>query len=300
MQPKYLLFLVVCFAFSSAEAQQPAVSVNLQKDQSVTADAALTFTVASVKPSQLPPAGAGRQGGFTPLNEPGRLRFPAVTLKTLLMFAYDVKDFQIVGPGWLGDERFAVEATMLADTTQDQTRAMLRNLIADRFKTEIHRENRPLPIYSLVIAKSGLKLPKTPPPRPKQLGDSNFAADGFPVVPPEFTGVLTFVINRQAKITAQHATMRELATELERLLGVPVRDETQLTDKFDFVLKFSPEGLNGPGGRSVPATTALDAPDPQRDIFSALQSDIGVKLESKRDPVEVIVIDHAEKLPTDN
>lgn len=298
MQTKYLLFVVVCFVFSSAEAQQPAPSANLQKGQSIAADAALTFTVASVKPSQLPPPGAGRQGGS--LNEHGRLRFPAVTLKTLLMLAYDVKDFQIVGPNWLGDERFAVEATMPADTTQDQTRTMLRNLIADRFKTEIHRENRPLPIYSLVIAKSGLKLPNTPPPRPKQVGDSPFATDGFPVVPPEFTGIMTFVINSQAKITAQQATMRELATELERRLGVPVRDETQLTDKFDFILKFSPEGLTGPGGQFVPVTTGLDVQGPQTDIFSALQSDIGVKLESKRGPVEMIVIDHAEKVPTDN
>lgn len=269
MKPKYLLLLVACFAFSPAEAQQPAASADLQKGQSVTADAALTFTVASVKPSQLPPAGAGRRGGFAPLNEPGRLRFPAVTLKTLLMFAYDVKDFQIVGPGWLGDERFAVEATMPADTTQDQTRTMLRNLIAGRFKTEIHRETRPLPIYSLVIAKSGLKIPNTLSPRPKQSGDSNFATDGFPLVPPEFTGVITFVIDGQAKITAQQATMRELAAELERRLGVPVRDETQLTDKFDFVLKFSPEGLNGPGGRPVPATTALDEPEPQRHLLGA-------------------------------
>jgi uncharacterized protein (TIGR03435 family) len=118
---------------------------------------------------------------------------------------------------------------------------MLRNLIADRFKTEVHRENRPLPIYSLVIAKSGVKLPNTPPPHPKQLGDSNFATDGFPLVPPEFTGVMTFVIDGQAKITAQQATMRELATELERRLGVPVRDETQLTDRFDF----APEVLTG-------------------------------------------------------
>jgi len=300
MQPKRLLFLVVCFAFWPAQAQQPADSATLQKGQGVTGDAALTFTVASVKLSQLPPAGAGRQGGFVPLNEPGRLRFPAVTLKTLLMFAYGVKDFQIVGPGWLGNERFAVEATMPIDTTQDQTRIMLRNLIAARFNTEIHPESKSLPIYSLVIAKSGLKIPSAPPPRPKQLGNSNFAADGFPVVPPEITGVLTFMINRQAKITAQQATMRELATELERLLGVPVRDETQLTDKFDFVLKFSPEGLNGPGGRPTPTTTALEAPESLGDIFSALQSDIGLKLESKRGPVEVIVVDHAEKVPTDN
>ena len=216
------------------------------------------------------------------------------------MFAYDVKDFQVVGPGWIANERFAVEATMPTGTTPDQTRTMLRNLIADRFKAEIHRESRPLPTYSLVVAKNGLKIPNTPPPRPKQLGDSAFATDGFPVVPPEFTGVMTFLVNGKAKITAQQATMRDLATELEKRLGVPVRDETQLTGKFDFVLKFSTEGLNGPGGQPVPPTTTTDAQEPQRDIFSALQSDLGVRLESKREPVEVIVVDHAEKVPTNN
>lgn len=276
MQPRYLILLAVCFAFSPAEAQQPPA-----------------FTVASVKPARVPPPGAGRQGSFSPLNEPGRVRFPAATLKTLLMFAYDVKDFQIVGPGWIGDERFAVEATMPANTTQDQTRTMMRSLIADRLKTEIHRETRPLPVYSLVIAKSGIKIPNTPRNSPS-------ATDGFPVVSPEFTGVITLSVNGQAKITAQQGTMRELATELEKRLGVPVRDETQLTDKFDFVLNFSPEGLNGPGGQPVPATTAVDGQEPLRDIFSALQADIGVRLESKKGPVEVIVIDHAEKVPTDN
>jgi uncharacterized protein (TIGR03435 family) len=300
MQSGYLLLFGVCFAFSSAEAQQPATSADPRKAQGLNADATLTFTVASVKPSRLPPPGAGRQGGAAPLNEPGRLRFPAVTLKALLMFAYDVKDFQIVGPGWLGEDRFAVEATMPADTTKDQTRIMLRNLVADRFKIEIHHETRPLPIYSLVIATNGLKIPNPPPSRAKPLGDSPFAADGFPVVPPELTGVLTFLINGQARITAQQATMGELATELEKHLGVPVRDETKLTDKFDFVLKFSPEGLTGPGGRSNPATTGLDAPEPQRDIFAALQSEIGIRLEERRGPVGMIVIDHAERVPTDN
>ncbi len=300
MQIQAVLLLVLAATVSQLQSQQSATPGEPQKGRGASADATLTFTVASVKPSQLPPAGAaGRQGGFAPLTEPGRLRFPAVTLKTLLMFAYDMKDFQIVGPDWLGDERFAVEATMPADTTQDQTRTMLRNLIASRFKTEIHRETRQLPIYSLVIAKSGLKIPSTPP-RPKQIGDSNFSTDGFPLVPAEFTGVLTFVINGQAKITAQQATMHDLATELERRLGVPVRDETQLTDKFDFVVKFSPEGLIGPGGRRGLVTAAPDAPEPLGDIFSALQSEIGAKLESKKGPVEVIVIDHAEKVPTEN
>jgi uncharacterized protein (TIGR03435 family) len=300
MQFKYRLFVVVFFAVSSAEAQRPAASANLQQSQGVPAEADLAFTVASVKPARLPPEGAGRQGAFQPQIEPGRLRFPAVTLKTLLMFAYDVKDFQIVGPGWMGDQRFVVEATMPTDTTQDQTRIMLRNLIAQRFRAEIHRESKLLPIYSLAIAKRGLKIPNTPTPRPKQVGDSNFAKDGFPVVPPEFTGIMTFLINGQAKMTAQQATMHDLAAELERRIGIPVRDETQLTGKFDFILQFSPEGLKGPGGQVIPTATTLDAQEPQRDIFSALQSDIGLKLEFTKGPVETIVLDHAEKVPTDN
>jgi uncharacterized protein (TIGR03435 family) len=157
----------------------------------------------------------------------------------------------------------------------------------------------PSPTYSLVVAKNGLKLPNTPP-RATQLGDSRFATDGFPIVPPEFTGAMTFVVNRQAKLTAQQATMRQMATELEKRLGVRVRDETQLTDKFDFILKFSPEELGGPGGRPFPATTGLDVQEPRGDIFSAPQSEIGLKLEPKRGPVEIVVIDHAEKVPTRN
>jgi|SRR5580658_10844615 uncharacterized protein (TIGR03435 family) len=99
--------------------------------------------------------------------------------------------------------------------------------------------------------------------------------------------------------------MHELAAQLERLLDNPVMDETQLTAKFDFILTFSPEGLIGPGGRPIPtlprdAPAGLEAREPLRDVFSALQSEIGLKLEPKKGPVEMIVIDHAEKVPTGN
>jgi uncharacterized protein (TIGR03435 family) len=226
-------------------------------------------------------------------------------LKGLLMGAHGVKDFQIVGPGWIGDERFTIDATMPPDTTGDQTRAMLRNLLADRFKVQVHRESRSLPTYSLGIVRNGLKIPNTPPPQAKEPANSALATDGFPPVPPELTGVMIFVINGQAKMTSQQATMREVASQLERLLGVPVVDETQLTAKFDFILTFSPEGLNGPGGRPIPTLTrdsavGLESREPLRDIFTALQSEIGLKLEQKKGPVEVIVIDHAEKVPTGN
>jgi uncharacterized protein (TIGR03435 family) len=112
---------------------------------------------------------------------------------------------------------------------------------------------------------------------------------------------MTLVVNGQGRINAQQATMRDLAVELERLLGRPVIDETQLTAKFDFIVSFSPEGLNGPDApMRGPSERPGDAREPLRDIFTALQSEIGIKLEQKKGPVEMIVIDHVEKVPTGN
>jgi uncharacterized protein (TIGR03435 family) len=290
MQAARILLLVLVVGVVLAHAQQST-------DAAASEDAGLTFTVASVKPlARLP--GGGRAGGLKPLNEPGRLRFPAATLKTLFTLAWDVKDFQLVGPGWIDDERFTIDATMPPETTGDQTRAMLRNLLADRFKVQVHRETRSLPAYALVITKNGLKIPNTPPPT-KEPGNVGLGPDGFPSIPPDVRGVLFFNMNGQAKMTAQQATMHELAAQLEKMLGAPVIDETQLTAKFDFALRFSPEGLNGPGGRPIPTATGIEAGEPLKDIFSAL-SEIGIKLEQKKGPVEMLVIDHAEKIPTDN
>jgi len=290
------MFFLVGMLVVVGTAQEPA---DPQKARPVAES--LTFDVASVKP-QVP--GKGGRGGSSPKDERGRIHYPAATLKGLLMNAYGVKDFQIVGPGWLGDERFTIDATMPPATTKDQTRAMLRNLLADRFKVELHRETKTLPVYSLAVATNGLKMPATPPPPAKENGHSGFATDGFPIVPSEATGVTNWVVNGQARINAQQATMRDLAAELEKLLGRPVMDETKLTAKFDFILTFSPEGLNGPNGpmRVVPkdAASEPEAREPLRDIFTALQSQIGIKLEQKQGLVERIVIDHAEKIPTDN
>lgn len=224
----------------------------------------------------------------------GYVLFPAGTLAVLTASAQ-----QAAAPPST-DAALTIDATMPPDTTGDQTRAMLRNLLAYRFKVQVHRETKSLPTYSLVVAKNGLKIPNTSPPHAQDLGNSALATDGFPSVPQELTGAFMFVINGQAKITAQQATMRELAAQLERLLGAPVMDETQLPAKFDFTLTFSPEGLNGPGGQPIPTLPRDAAAGIEADIFSALQSEIGLKLEPKKGPVEIVVIDRAEKDPTAN
>jgi uncharacterized protein (TIGR03435 family) len=120
----------------------------------------LTFDVASVKPLSPPPAGSGRGGGGGPTGpgtaDPGRIHYAAIRLKDLVINAYNVKEFQIVGPGWLDktDEttRFTVDATMAPETTKEQLRVMLQYLLAERFGLTIHRETRDVPKYSLTVA----------------------------------------------------------------------------------------------------------------------------------------------------
>src|SRR6185312_4345924 len=166
--------------------------------QGQTADKSLTFEVASVKPAA-PPSANGRgmimfraPSGGPGTKDPGRINYPFISLKNLLMNAYDVKNYQITGPGWLDTERFDINATMPPETTKEQFRVMLQNLLAERFKVAIHRESKELPAYVLTVGKGGPKmkesdpvataadgdpsLPPPPPPSPPAMGP-----DGFPM-----------------------------------------------------------------------------------------------------------------------
>jgi uncharacterized protein (TIGR03435 family) len=298
-----------------------------------TADKSLTFDAASVKPATPPTPDArgmimmaGPSGG-PGTKDPGRIHYPYMSLKNILMNAYDVKNFQIVGPGWLDTERFDITATMPPDTTKEQFRTMLQNLLAERFKLTIHRDTKELPVYSLVVAKGGPKMkeaaevpapnddgdaappPPPPPPQPKM------GPDGFPILPPPArAGLFMMMMNGRARLLGQQQTMQDLAGGLTSQLSRPVTDATALKAKYDFTLTFSPEGLNGPMGQlppppppppgagglnGAPAAGPADA-EPLLDIFGAVQAQLGLKLEPKKGPVELIVIDHAEKTPTEN
>jgi len=118
------------------------------------------FEVASVKPAPLPPSGRARPTGAAgPLsNGPGQISYPNISLHTLLTSAYGVKDYQISGPSWLDSERFEIIAKLPPGTSKEQIPVMLQRLLADRFKLKLHREEKELPIYALVIGKNGPKL----------------------------------------------------------------------------------------------------------------------------------------------
>src|SRR5271165_4347402 len=162
-----------------------------------TADKPLTFDAASVKPATPPvPDGRGRimmmgPSGGPGTKDPGRIRYPFMSLKNLLMNAYDVKSFQVSGPAFLDSERFDITATMPPETTKEQFRVMLQNLLAERFKLTVHRETKELPMYSLVVAKNGPKMkesaempaptetPDAPPPPPPLPSQPKMGPDGF-------------------------------------------------------------------------------------------------------------------------
>jgi len=297
-----------------------------------------TFDVATVKPIA-PPTGGGRgvirigpPTGGPGSKDPGRIHYPFTNLKTLLQNAYDVKDFQISGPAWLSTERFDIQATMPPETTKEQFCVMLQNLLAERFKVTVHRETKELPMYSLIVTKNGPKLkesppetpvaapvdgddvPKAPPPPLPGPGQMKFDAEGFPILPLPVGGgrggIFQMMMPGRSRLIAQRQTMQDLAERLSSALTKPVTDATGLKAKYDFTLTFSPEGLNsgmfggappppppGGGGRSLENMPDVEPP---QDLFSAIQAQLGLKLDPKKGPVELIVVDKAEKTPTEN
>jgi uncharacterized protein (TIGR03435 family) len=276
----------------------------------------LKFEIASVKATSgvlpdgrvvigmLPPTG----GPGT--DSPGRIRYPAASLKILLLKAFDVQDADLRGPSWLDDQFFEVIAIMPSDTTGEQFRAMLRNLLAERFKLTAHREAKATSGYILTVAKNGPKIQESSgdmPPLDEQWV-AKTGKDGF-VVPRR--GQRFFVQNGplQCRWTYQHAPMRMLVGGLAQILGSPVEDATGLTKEYNLSLTFRTAGTSlesGPGlGRTswgaagAEARPDLSAIDAVPDIFGAVQL-LGLKLERNTSSKETIIIDHIEKLPTSN
>jgi uncharacterized protein (TIGR03435 family) len=266
----------------------------------------LTFEAASVKLTSVPAGvtlggdgtrttrkGSGvqipRNTGGPGTGDPGRIHYPLITLKELLGRAWGSYS-EIESPGWLDTQVVAVEATMPPDTTKEQFKEMLRNLITDRFGLKYHTETKEAVGYTLSLAKSGPKMKESATTLAQTQQDER-----------PRTGVsITAMSGSLRRVMGQQATMNQLVDLLPFLLRDPglggppvsVTDATELTAKYDFTLEFSPRpaqpGSSPEGAEQLP------------DIFSALQSQLGLKLERKKMPVEVMVIEHMEKTPKGN
>jgi uncharacterized protein (TIGR03435 family) len=255
--------------------------------------APLTFEVASIKPAA--PAGGGPVPMGVQLMPGGGLRASNVTLRLLLTLAYDVRDFQISGgPPWLNTQLYDIQARSgsvpdtpaepdamrnLTDeqrkTFQEQMRQRLRALLADRFQLVVHRETKDQLVYTLQVAKGGPKFQEA-----KSAGPN--------------AGRMRM---GRGELTGEATGMDFIAQVLSNQVRRPVLDKTGLTGKYDIHLTWTPDGPQGFLGGPVPAgVEPPPPPDPNGPtIFTALQEQLGLKLESDKGPVEQIVIDRVEK-----
>lgn len=224
----------------------------------------LEFEVASVKPSN-----QDSQGGIIkPL--PGGQTYVATNMpvKVMIKLMFHLNDRQISGgPGWLDKDLFDIEAKADRPRTIDELHVMFQNLLIDRFNLQFHKEMRTLPAFELLVDKSGPKLTENHSPE-------NF---DIPVRPTGF-----------GKMEATHCSMSYFSWLLSQRLDKPVIDQTGLTRFYDFKLEWTPEPPPGVDAASLPATNGPD-------IYTALREQLGLKLESRKGPVEVMVIDHIEK-----
>jgi uncharacterized protein (TIGR03435 family) len=291
-----LLIVAVCLAFG-VYAQS--------------GDKPLTFNAASVKPvgpiGSVSDRGDGavtkkkgdaiRGGGGPGTNDPGRIRYPRISLKELLVKAYELKfPYQLEGPGWLDSELFEIDSTMPADTTKQQFCLMLQDLLTQRFKLAIHRTTKEFPGYALVVDKNGLKFAESAKSQTESRSGA-LDAYGLPKSSPDpklsggRAGVSSVMNERGWRLYGQQQTMHDLANLLPNWanLNAPVTDATGLSAKYDFAFTFLPEGIRASPDYAQPP-----------DIFGALQSQLGLKLDARKTPVEVIVVDHMEKTATAN
>lgn len=236
------------------------------------------FDVVSIKPSD-PLSTSTRIG----LSSSGTFEAIGITLSGLIEQAYEIRPFQLVGAsGWMQTDKYEIrtkdeapgpsEAELMKMTDEqrnvfrDRFIAKLRVLLADRFQLKIHKETKEMPVYILTVAKGGSKLRTAPD-------------DGTP------GGGLSARRNAENKseITGRRLNVSGLARFLSSQVGRTIIDQSGLADKYDFTLTYSPDM----GDTTGPS------------IFTALQEQLGLKLDSSKGPVEVVVIDNAQK-PSEN
>jgi len=215
------------------------------------------FDAASIKPSG--PGAIGSTYGF----QRGGIEVHNGTLKGLIEMAYGVRDFQITGgPGWLGSAQYNIVAKG-PDEPVPAVRLRVQSLLAERFGLQFHRETREIAEYALTTAKNGTKLAEAS-------AETASSPAGIHMTCGQMTGT--------------HATIAGLAVYLSRLFDRPVVDRTSFTGAYDFQLHWTPDTACADGANT-------DGPS----IFTAVQEQIGLKLETIRGPMEMIVVDRAEK-----
>jgi len=229
---------------------------------------ASAFEVVSIKSAALQESGRVSTRMST---DPGRLTYTNVSLNDVIAQAYHVQHVQISGPGWMDTERFDIFAKIPDGVPTNQIPQMLQGLLADRFKIKLHSEKRELSAYVLAVAKVGPKI--------RRVESSGGLSIGYSSTRAHLNG---------------NVSISWLVDYLSARLGRPIQDQTKLEGAYAIALDWVPDVADDPatgGGSAVASGPSLP---------TALQEQLGPKLVATKTPVEVFVIDHVERVPTEN
>ena len=243
-----------------------------------------------------------------------RADYGFMSLADLIPYGYRVKRYQLSGPRWINETRWDILAKIPVGQPADRAPEMMQNLLAERFKLVIHRENREQAVFALVIGKDRLKIKEAPPEADGVPGSGgglssvrmnsagrDVAVSGGP------TGVVRMTSGPNGGMQVQMAkiTMAALADMLTQFVDRPIINTTELKGSYQVTLDLPADLMAGlPSAQKLTAFLGLGSfgmtPDaPAAAIFQAVK-DIGLELKSRKDPVETIIVDHVEKTPTAN
>jgi uncharacterized protein (TIGR03435 family) len=292
------------------------------------APAPLAFEVASVKPAgALDPSAimAGKMRIGMKIDA-ARVEIGMLSLADLIRIAYKVKSFQVQGPDWLTGERFNISAKLPDGAKEDQVPEMLQALLAERFKLTIHRQSKDQNVYALVVAKGGHKLkpaePEPETPKAEPTGGATLSTmNGTVRMSGDIQGKGMVVSagpgGNQTKVTMNNGMMHMENSKmpitgfvemLSRFVDKPVVDQTGLKGDYQIAIDLSMEDLKNvarasgmmTAGMAGPAgAPASEASDPTSSVFTSVQQ-LGLKLEPRKSAIDLIMVDHVEKVPTEN
>jgi uncharacterized protein (TIGR03435 family) len=284
--------LAAALAFGQAQAPSPAPK--------------LEFEVASIHLSQSTDmyrvnAGLKMDGS--------QAHFSSLSISNLITLAYHVQANQISGPDWISHQRFDISAKLPDGATVAQIPDMLQSLLADRFQLKMHRETKEMPAYALVLGKSPLKLTETPPDTETHDADGTvtMGASGGAAGVTFNLGNGSYSTFANNQFNFKKVSMDEMARQLARYLDRPVVNLTALTPQYDLTLQLTPEDYRvllirsavNAGVTLPPQALMLLDSGPAVSLFDALDQ-LGLHLDARKLPLDMIVVDSALQTPTDN
>jgi uncharacterized protein (TIGR03435 family) len=244
------------------QGAKPLLTIGILCCSQLVAQQPSAFEVTSIRPSH------DRSPVPRMTTNPSGLNWQNVALKTLIQLAYGKKDYTITAPDWLADARYDVVAKLPAGSTLADSSTMLQSLLTERFKLAIHHEEKPMAVYELHVGQDKSKLHAT-----DVRMHQGYGAEGR-----HLTGGVTMV---------------QLADIVSRDLDRPLLDKTGLAGQFEVDLTWRPDRASGP---TPSPSDDLDHPT----VFSELRDKLGLKVTSGKAPIDIIVVDHVERIPTEN